>query len=421
MISTIGAAVTTPSASLALPARGGPGAQRQARGQRPVARRHARVVHDLAAAAAQLRLRAARSRARGRSPTCAARSRSAMRSRARTDGVAPGPFLRGAIVAAAVATGGRRRERHARLGPRPLGGGARRPAAARRGGRSIARIAYPRLLAATATALGLMLAAIATGGLSPSSTTHAGRSALHVAAAGASLAASLVALVLSFRGEPVPLGPWRDYITLTKPRIMSLLLLTGAAGMFVGAEGWPGRLASCCDDGRARARLRRLERAQPRDGRRHRQADGRAHRGPPGCLGSRRRAAGARVRRRPDGPLVRAARDDGERAHGGAGARRRAVLRRRLHRLPQALDRPEHRHRRCRRRRAAARRLRRRDREPHAAGALAVPDRLPLDAAALLGARADDQGALRRREHADAAGHARATARRRGRSSSTRS
>ena len=55
----------------------------------------------------------------------------------------------------------------------------------------------------------------------------------------ASLAASLLALVLSFRGEPVPFGPWRDYITLTKPRIMSLLLLTGAAGMFVGAGGWP--------------------------------------------------------------------------------------------------------------------------------------------------------------------------------------
>ena len=29
-------------------------------------------------------------------------------------------------------------------------------------------------------------------------------------------------------------------MTLTKPRIMSLLLLTGAAGMFVGAGGWPG-------------------------------------------------------------------------------------------------------------------------------------------------------------------------------------
>ena len=28
----------------------------------------------------------------------------------------------------------------------------------------------------------------------------------------------------------MPSGPWRDYVTLTKPRIMSLLLLTGAAG-----------------------------------------------------------------------------------------------------------------------------------------------------------------------------------------------
>ena len=32
---------------------------------------------------------------------------------------------------------------------------------------------------------------------------------------------------------------WRDYVTLTKPRIMSLLLVTGAAGMFVGAGGVP--------------------------------------------------------------------------------------------------------------------------------------------------------------------------------------
>jgi protoheme IX farnesyltransferase len=31
----------------------------------------------------------------------------------------------------------------------------------------------------------------------------------------------------------------RDYVTLTKPRIMTLLLLTGAAGMFVGAQGLP--------------------------------------------------------------------------------------------------------------------------------------------------------------------------------------
>ena len=59
----------------------------------------------------------------------------------------------------------------------------------------------------------------------------------HLALAGLSLAAALVVAAETFRGEPVPAAPWRDYITLTKPRIMTLLLLTGAAGMFVGAAG----------------------------------------------------------------------------------------------------------------------------------------------------------------------------------------
>jgi protoheme IX farnesyltransferase len=54
-----------------------------------------------------------------------------------------------------------------------------------------------------------------------------------------SLAASAVVAALTFRGEGVPLGSVRDYVTLTKPRIMSLLLLTGAAGSFVGAGGVP--------------------------------------------------------------------------------------------------------------------------------------------------------------------------------------
>ncbi|HUP32923.1 MAG TPA: heme o synthase [Gaiellaceae bacterium] len=62
---------------------------------------------------------------------------------------------------------------------------------------------------------------------------------LHVALASLSLAAALVAVVQCFRGEPVAAGPWRDYVTLTKPRIMSLLLVTGAAGTFVGAQGVP--------------------------------------------------------------------------------------------------------------------------------------------------------------------------------------
>ena len=89
---------------------------------------------------------------------------------------------------------------------------------------------------------------------------------------------------------------------------------------------------------------------------------------------------------------------------GGPGARRPARLRGRLHDLAQAADAAEHRHRRRRRRDAAAGRLGGGDRRPGARGAVAVRDRLPLDAAALLGALAADQGRLRAHRRADAAG-----------------
>jgi protoheme IX farnesyltransferase len=61
----------------------------------------------------------------------------------------------------------------------------------------------------------------------------------HLAAAAAAFAATLVLTALAHRGAVVPAGSWRDYVTLTKPRIMSLLLLTGICGMFVGAGGVP--------------------------------------------------------------------------------------------------------------------------------------------------------------------------------------
>jgi heme o synthase len=64
-------------------------------------------------------------------------------------------------------------------------------------------------------------------------------SSLHLALAGAALATTVVATARLYRGtRPEPVS-WRDYVALTKPRIMSLLLLTGAAGMFVGAQGVP--------------------------------------------------------------------------------------------------------------------------------------------------------------------------------------
>ena len=89
--------------------------------------------------------------------------------------------------------------------------------------------AHRDLLPWTAAALGSFLVAIGTW--------WAG--ALHVAAAGVALAVIAVATAQLFRGDVGPVGAWRDYVTLTKPRIMSLLLLTGACGMFVGAEGVP--------------------------------------------------------------------------------------------------------------------------------------------------------------------------------------
>jgi protoheme IX farnesyltransferase len=89
-------------------------------------------------------------------------------------------------------------------------------------------IAHRRLLPAAVASLVLFGAAAAV--TSP---------ALHVALASLSLAAALVACALTLRGEPAARGSWRDYVTLTKPRIMSLLLLTGACGMVVGARGFP--------------------------------------------------------------------------------------------------------------------------------------------------------------------------------------
>jgi protoheme IX farnesyltransferase len=62
---------------------------------------------------------------------------------------------------------------------------------------------------------------------------------VHVVAASASFAATVVATAMTFRGAPAPRASVRDYVALTKPRIMSLLLLTGVCGMFVGAHGVP--------------------------------------------------------------------------------------------------------------------------------------------------------------------------------------
>ena len=62
---------------------------------------------------------------------------------------------------------------------------------------------------------------------------------LHLALAAVAFATTLVLAASTYRGEPAPRASWRDYVTLTKPRIMSLLLITGLCAMFVGAQGAP--------------------------------------------------------------------------------------------------------------------------------------------------------------------------------------
>ena len=151
-----------------------------------------------------------------------------------------------------------------------------------------------------------------------------------------------------------------DYVTLTKPRVMSLLLLTGGAAAFVGASGVPAwgvfavtmvGLALAC--GGAAALNHYLDRdIDQLMGERTAQA--------PGRLRPHRAGVGARVRHRALGDLLRAARRAGEPADGDARALREPLLRLRLHALAEADDAAEHRDRRRRGRRAAARRLRQR-------------------------------------------------------------
>ena len=141
--------------------------------------------------------------------------------------VRPGPWLRliavGASAAAALAVVSGALSLH--TAHRVLAAVAVPPLAALV---AAAWVAHRRLLGPAVAALGLFAAAALVMGRP-----------FHIAFAALALAAALVATVVTFRGEPVAAAPWTDYVTLTKPRIMSLLLLTGACGMIVGARGFP--------------------------------------------------------------------------------------------------------------------------------------------------------------------------------------
>jgi heme o synthase len=92
-----------------------------------------------------------------------------------------------------------------------------------------ARLTHRPLVPAVLAATALFVAAAAVPG-----------SAAHAVLAAFTLAALLLVTAQSLQGERVPWGSWRDYVSLTKPRIMSLLLVTGFCGMIAGARGWPG-------------------------------------------------------------------------------------------------------------------------------------------------------------------------------------
>jgi protoheme IX farnesyltransferase len=107
--------------------------------------------------------------------------------------------------------------------------------------RVLAAVALPPLAALAATAwvsarrlLPLSLAALGLFGLAALLTTRG----VHLAVASLAFAATTLLAAATFRGDTVQ-GPLRDYVTLTKPRIMSLLLLTGGAAAVVGAHGRP--------------------------------------------------------------------------------------------------------------------------------------------------------------------------------------
>jgi protoheme IX farnesyltransferase len=143
-------------------------------------------------------------------------------------GVSPGPWLRAcALLAAAAAV------LAVVSGEAHLGGTHR----------VIAALAAPPLAALLVSVWlshrRLAPAVLGASALFAAAAALPGR-AVHSVFAALALAALLVVVAQSLQGTREPWGRWRDYVTLTKPRIMSLLLVTGVCGMIAGARGWPG-------------------------------------------------------------------------------------------------------------------------------------------------------------------------------------
>src|SRR5581483_11272897 len=192
------------------------------RGERPVARGHARVVHDLAAAALELRADPVRHER-------AAAARPAPPTRRGGPAVIAGPWAR--LLAAGAVAG---------TGLAVVSGAAGWGTAHR----VLAAVALPWLAGLLVLAwvsarhlLAPAFAAVVLFGLAALLTARD----VHLAAATLAFgAAAVVATRVVRGGRSGGHVDVRDYVTLTKPRVMSLLLLTGGAAVFVGAHGVPG-------------------------------------------------------------------------------------------------------------------------------------------------------------------------------------
>ena len=145
---------------------------------------------------------------------------------------------------------------------------------------------------------------------------------------------------------------WRDYLELTKPRVVALIVFTAVIGTLLAAPGLPpldalvfGNLGISLAAASAAAINHVLDRA-------HRCADG-AHPHRPLPTGHLTLTQALRFALRAGRGLDGHAGGFRQRADGAADLRLADRLRGRLHGLAQARDAAEHRHRRRRRRRAA--------------------------------------------------------------------
>src|SRR5439155_20405343 len=180
-------------------------AQRTAGGRRPLDRRHARVVHDFPASPTQLRPRPIRVE-----PTASARPASALAGAA----MRAGPWYRLTSLAATagvalVVTTGEWAMAH--------DVSAHVTFALLVGVVVMARLAHPERPRLVLTAAGAFVL-FSVAGLAALAGAPAG---LHLAIGGLALAAAAVSSAAVFAGgSRAPRPSWRDYVTLTKPRIM---------------------------------------------------------------------------------------------------------------------------------------------------------------------------------------------------------